>query len=111
MRRRIPLYIATAAILLSISASSASAVSPAEIKAGMAAAPVATNAVDDVAALGLSATRVIYVPLGVGEVILSPLPGVSFVSGLTHIGKGILAPIRTAAGLATLPFALLRRAA
>ena len=108
MFRTVSSYCALGVIFLCISTGSARATSPAEVQAGMAAAPVAAQAAEDVAAIGLSTARVLYLPLGVGEVVLSPLPGVTALDGLRHIATGIMAPLKTVSGLLKLPFALVR---
>jgi hypothetical protein len=51
----------------------------------------------------LQAVRVLYLPLGVVECVGAPLPGVGFMSGLRHIGTGILAPFRLLGDALTFP--------
>jgi hypothetical protein len=108
MRRKTLILLALAAALLVRATRRARATSPAEIQAGMAAAPVAASAIDDVAAIGLAAGRTLYLPLGAGQVLLSPLPGITIKGGLINMGKGLLAPFQAAVGLLKLPFALVR---
>jgi len=108
MVRKSITYLMLGSILLCLSAERARAASPAEVQAGMAAAPVAASMVDDLVAIGLMAGRVLYVPLGVGQLALSPLPGITAAGGLVNIARGIAAPAQAAVGLLKLPFALVR---
>ena len=86
------------------------AVDPATIVAVAQALPTAQPALSQTVGLGravidmpLQAIQVLYLPLGVVECVGAPLPGVGFMSGLRHIGTGILAPFRLLGDVLTFP--------
>jgi len=91
-------------------ASAVAAADPATVAAVARALPEAQSALSHTVGLGravvdmpLQAVRVLYLPLGVVECVGAPLPGVSFMSGLRHIGTGILAPFRLLGDALTFP--------
>ncbi|MBM4163133.1 MAG: hypothetical protein FJ222_01625 [Lentisphaerae bacterium] len=90
--------------------SAVSAIDPATVAAVTRALPEARPALSHVVGLGravvdlpVHAVRVLYLPLGVVECVGAPLPGVSFMSGLSHIGSGVLAPFRLLGNVITFP--------
>jgi hypothetical protein len=84
------------------------AVPPVPAAATMAqAAPVVKEGVglaEKAAEIPIHAAEILDLPRGVIECVFWPLPGVSFVSGLEHIGTGILAPFRLVTAVVTLPY-------
>ena len=52
----------------------------------------------------IRAAEIFDIPRGILECVFWPLPGVSFVSGLEHLGTGILAPFRLVKAVVTLPY-------
>jgi hypothetical protein len=91
-------------------ASAGAAADPATVAAVARALPAAQPALSHTVGLGravvdmpLQAVRVLYLPLGVVECVAAPLPGVDFMSGLRHIGSGLMAPIRLLGDVLTFP--------
>jgi hypothetical protein len=66
--------------------------------------PQAVTLAQEVAEVPQSAAEILYLPMGVVECVLFPLPGLEFRSGLDHIGTGILAPFRLVEAVVTLPY-------
>lgn len=58
----------------------------------------------EVAAVPVTAITILCLPLGLVECVLSPLPGIEFMSGCRHMGQGILAPFRFVEAVVTLPY-------
>jgi hypothetical protein len=90
--------------------SAVAAVDPATVAVVAQALPTAQPALSHTVGLGravidmpLQAIQVLYLPLGVVECVGAPLPGVGFMSGLSHIGTGILAPFRLLGDVLTFP--------
>jgi hypothetical protein len=86
------------------------AVDPATVAVVAKALPTAQPALSHTVGLGravidlpLQAIQILYLPLGVVECVGAPLPGVGFMSGLRHIGTGILAPFRLLGDVLTFP--------
>ena len=71
------------------------------------AAPVLKEGVDlagHAAEIPIRAAEILNLPRGVVECVFWPLPGVSFRSGLAHLGTGLLAPFRLVEAVVTLPY-------
>jgi hypothetical protein len=71
------------------------------------AIPVAKETVGlaaKVAEIPIRAVEILDLPRGLLECVFSPLPGVSFSSGLGHLGTGLLAPFRLVEAVVTLPY-------
>ena len=90
--------------------SAVAAVDPATVAVVAQALPTAQPALSHTVGLGravidmpLQAIQILYLPLGVVECVGAPLPGVGFMSGLRHIGTGILAPFRLLGDVLTFP--------
>ncbi|MFZ4395888.1 MAG: hypothetical protein ACOYOU_09720 [Kiritimatiellia bacterium] len=69
--------------------------------------PIVKDGVDlaaKAADIPIRAVEILDIPRGLIECVFWPLPGVSFVSGLEHIGTGILAPFRLVESVVTLPY-------
>lgn len=60
--------------------------------------------VKEVAAIPIAAGEILCLPWGVVECVFSPLPNVSFRSGLGHIGTGIVAPFKLVEAVVSLPY-------
>lgn len=58
----------------------------------------------EVAAVPKTAATVLCLPLGLVECVLSPLPGIKFMSGCRHIGQGVVAPFQFVEAVVTLPY-------
>ena len=74
--------------------------------AATAAAPAVTatgQLVGNLAEIPLATADIVKLPMGVVECVFAPLPGVEFMSGLRHIGTGLLGPFRLVIGVLTLP--------
>lgn len=86
-----------------------SAASPAlPVAAGLQeAVPVVRDGVSllkEIAKVPMDVGEVLLLPMGVVECVVSPLPGVSFMSGLRHVGTGLLAPFCLVRDVLTLPY-------
>jgi hypothetical protein len=71
------------------------------------APPVAREALtfaQEVTDVPRTAVNVLRLPLGLVECVFSPLPEVEFMSGLRHIGQGIVAPFKFVEAVVSLPF-------
>ena len=97
-----------AGLLILVLAEAVSAVPPAPAVATVAqGVPVVQEGVSfvkEAAAIPVSAAQILYLPLGLMECVFSPLPNVSFGSGLDHIGTGIVAPFKLVQSVVTLPY-------
>ena len=74
--------------------------------AAATAGPVLTPAgelVRDIAAIPLSVADIVKLPMGVVECVFAPLPGIEFMSGLRHIGTGLLGPFRLVIATLSIP--------
>ena len=74
--------------------------------AAATAGPVITPAgklVNDIAAIPLAVADIVKLPMGVVECVFAPLPAVEFMSGLRHIGTGLLGPFRLTIAVLSLP--------
>ncbi len=89
----------------------AKAATPDQVAAAAKAAPHTIDVASEIARVPFAAAEVLYIPLGTSELLLSPLPGVGVNSGLTHVGKGILAPLKVSIMVLKLPFRVLKEAA
>jgi hypothetical protein len=69
-----------------------------------ATAAQALPVVKEVAAIPIAAGEILCLPWGVVECVFSPLPNVSFRSGLGHIGTGIVAPFKLVEAVVSLPY-------
>ena len=96
--------------MLGVHAPPASAATPAEVAAAAEAAPAAVEVATDVSRVPFAAAELLYLPMGTGEIVLSPLPGVQFVQGVEHLGKGLIAPFKVGIALLRLPFNVLKHA-
>ncbi len=81
----------------------AGAAAAAEASGAATMIPVAAGFVKDLTAIPLAVADVLKLPMGVAECVLAPLPGVEFMSGLRHIGTGIIAPFRLCIAVLSLP--------
>jgi hypothetical protein len=88
----------------------AEALTPSEAALAAEAAPRVLSLAGDVAQVTCAAGELLYLPLGTGEVMLSPLPGISFGSGITHVGKGLLAPFKLGIAVLRLPVSIIKNA-
>jgi hypothetical protein len=75
--------------------------------AGAKAAKPVVDTVSSVAAIPLAAADLVRLPMGVAQVGLAPLPGITFSDGFTNIGKGIIAPFKLVMGVLSFPHDLL----
>jgi hypothetical protein len=89
----------------------ARAATPNQVAAATKAAPHTIDIASEIARIPYAAAEVLYVPLGASEIVLSPLPGVGVVSGITHVGKGLAAPLKVGIMVLKLPFRVLNEAA
>lgn len=83
------------------------AAGPEIVAAAAQAAPVVKESIgflQHVAQVPIYAGEILCLPWGMTECVGSPLPGVSFISGLRHIGTGVLAPFKLVAAVVTLPY-------
>lgn len=83
---------------------------PATVEAAVGAADAAPGmlkALRSVARIPLDTAKVMRLPLGVVEVALCPLPGLTARQGLTDIGKGIVAPIELTITVLEVPYHVL----
>ena len=64
----------------------------------------------EVAEVPKTAATVLYLPLGLLECVLSPLPGIKFGAGCRHIGQGVVAPFQFVEAVVTLPYDAVRTA-
>lgn len=82
------------------------AVDPATIQAVSAAMPAVTpglKLVKDVAAVPLTALDAVRLPLGLVEVVMSPLPGLTLRSGFHNMGVGLAAPVKLVGATLNVP--------
>jgi len=89
-----------------IASTSSSNAQIAEAKAAsnaVKAAPIAGQMLKDVSAIPISLANIARLPMGVLEVVASPLPGVTIIDGLANIGKGIKAPFDLLVNTLALP--------
>ena len=97
-----------AAILLLCLTEATQAVAPVATAATAAqAVPVVKEGASflkEVAAIPIAAGEILCLPWGVVECVFSPLPNVSFRSGLGHIGTGIVAPFKLVTAVVALPY-------
>jgi hypothetical protein len=97
--------VAVATILLS---RCAAVVAPATVAPAVTAALPAVRETltfaQEVAAVPMAAAAVLCLPLGAVECVLSPLPEITFMSGLRHIGRGVVAPFKFVEAVVTLPY-------
>ena len=102
MRRR------SLVLLFGVVACAAAATPLAPTVAGVQqAAPVLRDGiglVQEVAKIPLDVGEILLLPMGVVECLAAPLPGVSFMSGLRHLGTGLLAPFCLVRDVLTLPY-------
>lgn len=98
------------AILISgiclIASTNSSEAQVAEAKAASTAvdaAPIAGKMLKDVSAIPISLGNIARLPLGIVEIVGSPLPGVTLLDGLTNIGKGLIAPFELVYNTLALP--------
>ena len=108
MRKNILIAVFTC-IVLTMAARPADAATGAEIAAAARATPEVIDLATEVARVPFTAAEILYLPLGTGEVLLSPLPGIDAVDGLSHVGKGLLAPIKLGITVLRLPFKVLQK--
>lgn len=88
-------------------ADAAAVAAPAALTAAAEAAPVVKESVGlltEVAEIPKDTAEILCLPWGVTECVFSPLPGVSFMSGLRHVGTGIVAPFKLVGDVLTLPY-------
>jgi hypothetical protein len=84
------------------------AVTP-EVTAGIAAvkaAPELLKAAKDLAAIPAAVGQTLFLPLGLIETVLSPLPGFKFVGGLKKVVKGAKGPFKLLGTCLKLPLSL-----
>lgn len=101
----------TAALLLcAASAAGRAAAGAGAAEAAAILAPAARPAVSKtldlahgIADVPREAVQILCLPWGVVECVFSPLPEVSFMSGLRHMGRGLLAPFRFAEAVVMVP--------
>ncbi len=96
-------------VLLAVAlCSPARAAAPAAVSAvGMTpVVPLAAGLGKDLATIPLSVAEVVRLPMGLVECVLSPLPGISFRSGLQDMGAGIVAPFKLVMAVLRLPYDL-----
>ncbi len=75
--------------------------------AGAKAAKPVVDTISSVAAIPLAAADLVRLPMGVAQIGLAPLPGITYSDGFTNIGKGIIAPFKLAMGVLSFPHDLL----
>lgn len=86
------------------------AATPAEAAAAAKAAPAAVDLATEMARVPFAAAELLYLPMGTGEILFSPLPGVQVADGLKHLGKGLIAPFKLGIAVLRLPFHVLKHA-
>lgn len=90
-----------------LTGSALAAAPAAAVAAASEAVPVVKEGagfLEDVAAVPMAAGQILYLPMGMLECVFFPLPGVSFGSGLEHIGTGIIAPFKFVLAVVSLPY-------
>lgn len=107
---RITILLSLSAVIFCVAwARPARGATTAEAAVAAEAAPHAVDLATDVAQVPFAAAEVLYLPLGTGEVLLSPLPGISAIDGVVHVGKGILAPFKLGIAVLKLPYKVLKK--
>lgn len=81
-----------------------------EVVAAVEAAPAAVGVGRDVLKLSAAAADLLRLPLGLAEIALSPLPGISVIDGAVNIVRGTLAPLECGICLLQLPVRLAKHA-
>jgi len=81
--------------------------SPQAAYAALQSTPHAIDAAASVATVPSAASNLLYLPLGVVKLVLSPLPGISSGGAMNDIGRGVQAPFQIVGAVLKLPFALL----
>ena len=82
------------------------AVDPVTAATILPAVPTAVKVVKDVAAIPMDVADVLRLPLGITEMVLAPLPGINFTSGLKDTGQGVIAPFKLVGDVLKLPYNL-----
>jgi hypothetical protein len=104
------MFVFIASFALTTQTRRARAVTPAEVAAGVEAAPRVLDLASDAARVPYAAAELLYLPMGASEVVLCPLPGVNLGDGLRHLGKGLIAPFKVGVAVLRLPFNVLKHA-
>jgi hypothetical protein len=108
--RKTAVLVFLASIALAAHARPARAATPGEVAAAAKAAPAAVDLATEVARVPFAAAELLYLPMGTGEIVLSPLPGIKLGDGLKHLGKGLIAPFKLGIAVLRLPFNVLKHA-
>ena len=90
-------------ILLPLVGRSAPAVSPEALAASVHAVPAAIQLARDVASVPAAVGKTLRLPLGLLEVLFSPLPELSAKRGLSHVAAGLVGPFDFARAILRLP--------
>lgn len=105
--RLLPITATLCLLLLAGQTATAVAVPPEVAIAAAQAAPGTSGALavaKDVFAVPKAAAEILLLPMGVLESVFCPLPGIEFMSGMRHIGSGILAPFKLVTSVLCLPY-------
>lgn len=68
--------------------------------------PAAADIGRDLSSIPLSAAKFLRLPLGAMELILAPLPGITYLDAVGNIGAGIVAPFELTINVFSLPYKL-----
>ena len=68
--------------------------------------PVAADIGRDISSIPLTAAKILRLPLGAVELLLAPLPGITYLGAARDIGAGIVAPFEFTINVLSLPYQL-----
>ena len=89
--------------LLPLAGHGSPAVSPEALAASVHAIPASLKLARDIAEVPLAVGKILQFPLGLLELIFSPLPDLTVKRGLSHMAKGIVGPFDFARAVLRLP--------
>ena len=98
--RRLPFVLFA---LLPLAGRGSPALSPEALAASVHAVPASLNLARDIAEVPLALGKTLQFPLGLLEVVFSPLPELTAKRGLSHMAKGIVGPFDFARAVLRLP--------
>ncbi|MFA4943948.1 MAG: hypothetical protein WC789_04525 [Lentisphaeria bacterium] len=93
-----------ALLLLCPAAARAAAVAPATAAQALPVVKDGVGLAQEIGKVPRDVGEVLLLPMGVVECVAAPLPGVAFLSGLKHLGTGLVAPFKLARDVLTLPY-------
>jgi hypothetical protein len=87
--------------------SQAYTVSPQAAYAALGSAPDVLDATRSLAAIPSAASNLLYLPMALAEMILSPLPSITMGGAMSDLGRGLMAPFQVVMVAMQVPFQLL----